>query len=193
MMDLYDQHTAAMRLQGCVIRVGGDPVYVDRVEQTRGGKFRVQYHVLGIDQHHIIQWGDEAIDPSPVPLGYINYHNKNVISVDRTPERQWKIGLTTHNMRLGGLNDENGVRRDIKSRIINSRPLARAIKGEYPSLVAAKRKLREVPEVAISRDFMIHTNGKLIHRIANIVGEAAPRLKLHDQHFYLKETLEQLQ
>jgi hypothetical protein len=187
MIDLYDARTASMYLVQGVIRVGTDPVYVDAVEYEAAGKFRLHYHLLGCDnRHHFIWWGDKLINYHPVPLGNLNY-GRGVVVAQRSPNRQWKLALSNRTLRL---TSSNG---DKVAGLLDTIPLADCIKGKYPTLREAREMFDDKHTVAVDRDFAIRTDGKLWHRHCGIVGRHRPVLKLRDDYFWLKETMEKLQ
>jgi len=185
-MDLYDKRTALMRLHGSIIRIGGDPVHIDNIEHLAAHTFRLQYHLLGNGKFHIIQWGDEAINYKPVDLGYVNYRN-TVILVERLPMRQWKLGLCRSNCKIMTWHNQRVVE---PGRILDSKAMSATIKGKFPSVTKVKRDFDDKPVGAISRDFLLRTDGKLYHRHCGVVGRCSPNIKLHDKYFFLQEQLE---
>ncbi len=186
MMDLYDRRTALMRLQSCIIRVGGDPIWVDNIEHLAARSFRLQYHLLGNGRFHVIYWGDDAIDYKPVPLGYVNYRS-SVMLVERLPMRQWKLGLARSNSKIQTWHDQRCVD---PGAVLDSKAMASCIMNKYPSMTKVKKDMDGKQVGAISRDFLLRTDGKLYHRHCGKVGTHTPKLRLYDKYFYLQQQLD---
>jgi len=183
-MDLFNQNTADMRLQNCVIRIGAEPIWVYNIEQ-RNNDFTLFYRVLGSSKDSLIFFSDESINIKPVPLGFINYRDE-LFNILRMPRRTYKIGLCAQNVHLLTLHGSTALR----SRILISSALRKTIKNEYPTLNKARRELNAHSYVAFSRDFALRSDGYIVHRFLGKVGIMQIKPRLYDKYYFLKESLE---
>jgi len=191
MIDLYDERNANMRLQHSVIRIGGDPVFIDHVEQVDAGRFRLAYHQVGVAKHHVIHWGHKSIDYVPVPTGFVNMQ-RSIVLVDRYPNRQWKIGICRGNCKVTAF---DGKRTPEIGALLDSRAFGKTVYNDFPKFESVHELFNNKSTVAVSRDFAVRLDGYLIHRHIGKVGRKGldDKYELFDKHFYLQELLETVQ
>lgn len=115
-----DYRYAATRLDDTIARlVDGTPIYIQHIDAA-GNVIYFDVEAIGIGAAKITRM--DAINPEPVPLGYMNAKS-GCTYLSRMPVRKWKQGLRLNencNSTNGGLNNPDYV------------ALAKTIRGEYP-------------------------------------------------------------
>lgn len=200
----FDLHHASGYLKDSIIRVDGDPIYIQDVAARRRKKpnnYDLIYTNLGNknDGPHTISIQDNAVDMNPIPLGLCNFVRNGsnfATSVMRAPMRMWKVGLTTRNAVLKAPHREyDGMIG--ANQLLFSNAFAKMVRGEYPSLKEIAKKLNDRNPggaaayiMAFSRNFAVD-NKKLYYRSFGEVGfHKNGEVRLDDEHTYLQELLD---
>lgn len=165
--DFVDDHHANGYLANSVVRYEGLPVTV-----THATARTVSLVGLGEKSKPITGVPVEELDLTPVPLGMCNMmQGDNILDaiyIMRVPHRRWKVGLTIEAL------DCRKVRNhftnpfgtnDYTTGDLWGKPLARCIKGEYPSLPEALHMMRhdQFRSIAVSRHFAVDAESKLYY------------------------------
>lgn len=170
----------SQRLSGSVVRYKGEPVYIN---EAMGLKYVLITHLETDENENVLY---TTLDLTPVPLGNV-FVDGNVAYVQRKPARKWKQGLSNDNMNVKSFQPVR-VLRNI------SKPVIKAIKGEYPSVEGAFQKVRngEYMGCPFSREWaVIMHDGDLsiVHR-GEIVGYVTDKtIRLLPEKHYLQESL----
>jgi len=192
----YDQDHASLYLQGSIIRVDSMPVWVERVERSHTTKsLMLQYRNLETIGKSApkIRLSSSRVDMTPVPLGFLNFSDFGrpnvVVRAYRIPSRQWRIGLTTDNLRLYPHKFDYS---EPKSKVIQSIYLKDSICGEFPSADEAIERTRtKVRSTAFSRTFAIERRKLKYIQVIEDVGEIHKgEIMLYDNYLYLSQLLE---
>lgn len=178
---------AKMRLEGCLIRYKGEPIYVHVVEQPRVHYILVCEYIrdrVGIR----LKIADRQLDFHPVPLGNMN-HEGNVYYATRTPQRMWKQGLHRDSFICRHL------RRGFVSIPLLSKALLNTIAGTYPSVRQCVKQVDDGVMIssAFSRNFSVMPDRNLVFNCKLLIGSLNEDLKtfrLADNYQYLKEHLQ---
>ncbi len=192
----YDQNHANLYLVGSVIRVGGVPIYVTDVRNSRSLGLIITYISLtnADKKTKEIDIYNSKVDMTPVPLGFLNFQSfgrpKIAIRAFRTPSRQWRIGLTIDNLRLrpDRYNDH-----ETKRKVIHSLSFKKSVCGEFPSLPKVLKMIKDkkANSQAFSRNFAIGKNGVRFIQLEEPVGKILKgEIMLFDDYLYLSELLE---
>ena len=180
-------------LRNSVIRLGAEPIYVLGVTSMSGDGL-IYSSLNRIDpsggDKRKVSIKDEDIDMNPVPLGFVNFGTfikpYYAYSVARTPQRAWKVGLTTGNMYI-----LNG---DISHKtLMFSEAFRKTVVNEFPSVEECIRNMKEEHWTAFSRRFAIG-DGKLWHHLIDeAIGSVYNKkeLKLNTKYAFLTEALEE--
>lgn len=204
MMDFGGVETARQRLQDCIIRYDGKPVYVESVGYDR--QERIQAKLFFLDQktpRKSVLLTDDLLDDEPVSLGLIE-DNRHMYILSRGPIRTYKVGLSTSNASVTYYHKGAGTPQPIRptSSILIGYGTYRAIVNKYQAYEEAMGQFGFNPNIdgdaygkPFSRDFGIVPGKKneplLFHRFAGVVGECGKTPTLQDEFFYLRETLEE--
>jgi hypothetical protein len=179
-----DYEYASSRLENTIVRLGGEPVMVQRVDMD------------GVCMYNLLKDGGDAefkrveidkLDLHPVPLGYVN-KGAYCGFLTRIPKRHdWRQGLRKNNsMILRGANiSYNGI---------YGKPLHRCIVGSYPSYKVCVQKIRAGGQhnIAWCRDFCLNHDGSVQYKGSFIVGrlDMDDGVELIKEFQYLQEKLE---
>ncbi len=193
----YDQDHAALYLKGSIIRVDELPVLVENVVYRRTIKgLMLEYRDISErgKTPPKVSLGSSRINMNPVPLGFLNFSDfgkpNSVIRAYRIPCRQWRIGLTTENLRLFPNKFDS---HDTKNKVMQSIYLKKAICGEFPSAeeVIENAKARLSTSQAFSRSFAIERRKLKFIQVGEDVGELYKgEIMLFDEYIYLSQLLE---
>lgn len=168
------------RLRNSLIMLDGEPVmYQGQVQRS---KVLVSYLKNGL--------GDEvplkSLDLLPPKLGYVN--RSRVKFACRVPSRGYRQGLRTDSLQ----EKDNSGRWGRGSIDLN---LYKTIKGLFPSIQSCIDEVSngEVVDRAFHRNWSVgmHRNSLRLYYKGRYVGKAGNDLTLNDEHFYLKESLEE--
>lgn len=149
-------HDLTQKLSECIVRYKGVPYYT----RTNGSTVHLyELHKIDSGAVHAIDYKDEHLDVSSVPLGYVNIKPyESVAYILRNPIRRVKQGIcpnNTHSKAALGIHSvfpRNGV--------LFSKAFVDSVTGVFPPLQTALDKLRSLNEsgstekhpIAISRD-----------------------------------------
>lgn len=142
-------------LSNSIIKIDGIPSIIQNV--TRAGKTFKLYYLPSYNPEDIknksIMLADEAVDMSPICLGYFNksrFENYSTYRVFRKPSRDWKIGISSINI---ASIDYTG---DIEN-LLYSKYLFDLMINKFPSFEEALEiiKKKEKNNVAFNRSFAL--------------------------------------
>ncbi len=189
---------AHLYLAGSTIRVDGLPVYVRGI--TYNSVVRRQILVYAPVENYDERKADKIslnsarVDMNPIPLGFINFQEfgkpKIAIGAYRIPSRQWRIGLTTDNMRIVPHRFDEYER---KKKIIHSIHFKNSVCGKFPKIaeIIEMIKSKEATSQAFSRDFAIEKNKLKFIQLKPPVGKLFKgEPMLFDDYLYLGQLLE---
>lgn len=164
--DFHDQDTADRYLKGCIVRLKGEPIYIDTVDRSLGKKdWLLKGRALNdADTERMFFLPNKDINYKPVDLGFCNYPSpgKNtVFTVLREAMRVWKMGLSQQTMKV---TSPAGCKVPMNAEdTLTSEALYDTMMGRFPTYDEALLMLyTEECIVAFSRRFAIDGNG-LIH------------------------------
>lgn len=168
-----DAEYARSRIEETLVRLDGEPVYVHQVTQELIARVTHPLRFDGVVSD--VKLGDLTLE-SP-KLGWVNTEG-GAAYVSRIPKREdWRQGVRRNNLTtLTG--------RDIRG--LDTRDIARCIKGTYPRLqdVVKQRGL-----VAWSREWAVE-NGLLHYKHYGVVGKLGGNVAtLSGKYHYLYESL----
>ncbi len=189
---------AHLYLAGSTIRVDGLPVYVRDITYNRVVRRQILVYapVENYDEQKVdkINLSSSRIDMNPIPLGFINFQEfgkpKIAIGAYRVPSRQWRIGLTTDNMRIVPYRFDEY---ESKKKIIHSIHFKNSVCGKFPKIteIIEMIKSKEATSQAFSRDFAIEKNKLKFIQLKPPVGKLFKgELMLFDDYLYLGQLLE---
>ena len=181
---------ARMRLNNSIVRRNGKLVYIHDVynsdEMPKAYDVRVVAPEYNDDEGEIVPL-DDTFDFTPIPLGNVNYDGSSYFLM-RKPARMWKTGLHRDNLisRMYG---------DGWKRITMHTPaLATALENTYLNLRVAFQMVSQdaMSSCSISRQFsLINLGQSVCFRGAVIVGHYDGDIHLNNDHFFLKEVLDE--
>lgn len=204
-MNYESQDDVRLRLGGSVVAYQGHPVKVEDVVDRQ----RVLVTDLVTGNTNTVKWQDLNLEPSALPLGYVQVDDDTLALVTRRPCRRYKQGLTVENIhavrvlgrRRGRPEPEQaprgapaGGRGDIAI-APTQRQLVNTMMGKFTEIGTAFQKVRsEAARVqAFSKDWAVgREDGDLciIYR-GEVVGFATDNsIRLKPERSYLKESLE---
>jgi len=194
----FNTDHANLYLAGSTIRVDGVPVYVRDVTYSRPLRRQILIYapVENYDERKVnkINLSSSRVDMNPIPLGFINFQEfskpKIAVSAYRIPSRQWRIGLTTDNMRIVPHRFDEY---ENKKKIIHSIHFKNSVCGQFPKLeeIVEMIKSKEATSQAFSRDFAIEKNRLKFIQLKDPVGKLfRGELMLFDDFLYLGQLLE---
>lgn len=172
-----DWEYAQSRLQGTIVRLGGEPIFVHNI---RPG---MKAEVSKLEDIFNVFIADAAeLNLVPVPLGMCNFRGL-AHYLSRIPlRRDWRQGLRRENF-CSNMGDHA---------IITPEALAKVIKGEYPTFAEALKAASEgVKSVAWCREWAITNDGKLIYKRLPVGVNKDGMLLLDKEFNYLAEALEE--
>jgi len=200
----YDGDQANMYLTNSLIRLKGEPIYIQGVRSHNRGLY-IRYYIPSQQNSNDINEIDidhNDINMNPVPLGFVNikipYERRSqIIDVFRKPIRGYRIGLCRNNIDYKKIFGET---QDYDTRnILISRELMNTIKGKYPQYEEAFNfTVKSLGRSrAFSRRFGIQNMGDNHHliysKLHNPVGMCTKREPiLFDQFKYLQEALTEI-
>lgn len=172
---MYDRlEEARMRLNNSLIRLDGEPFYIERVyrldvdtddpdidtdemecEPVGPGLIYVSGYLTAYNSYVAdIPLDSTRLDFRPVPLGFRRQPRGELCYMQRQPYRSYKQGLTAHNYDA----------HDARLPSIMSPDLASTIKGEYPCLTNILDSVESEPRIygnlyhAFARDWAIRVD-----------------------------------
>lgn len=207
-MNYESQDDIRLRLGGSVVSYNGRPVRVEDV----------------VDRHHVavtnlvtgktdtVKWRELNLEPSALPLGYVQVDDDNLVLVSRRPCRRYKQGLTVEN--IHAVRVLQTAPRRAMARREEGAPVAVAVGGrgnynisptdsklvltmmsQFPDIGTAFQKVRSGKSncQAFSKDWAVgREDGDmcLVYRgeVVGFVTDTTVRLK--PERSYLKEGLE---
>ena len=176
-----DWEYANSRLEGTIVRLGEEPVFVHAVK--RGMKAEVST-LINIYEPFEVNAND--LNLVPVPLGMCNFGGIARF-LSRVPlRRDWRQGLRRENF-TSSVGDHAAIPPDV---------LAAVIKGVYPSFADCIKNIKAGESIAWHRHWAIAVEGatgeeKLMYK-RNIVCTSKGGVLLLDKQFnYLAEALEE--
>lgn len=189
---------ARLYLIGSIIRVNSLPVYVKDITYNRALKKQILIYapVENFDEEKVykVHLDSSRVDMNPIPLGFINFKEfgkpKVAISAYRIPSRQWRIGLTTDNMRMIPYHFDGY---ETKRKVIHSIYFKRSVCGQFPKVeeIIEMIKNKKAMSQAFSRDFAIEKNKLIFLQLKTPVGKLFKNeLMLFDNYLYLSQLLE---
>lgn len=200
MIEYYSLSFAKSRLEKSIVKMGGEFVFINSVEQLVDG-YKILSYTLS-DEKKTPLWGklmkhkNTLIDTSDLKLGWVNCSygkEKEAYFLYREAKRNpWKEGLCFSNVKgLDYEGDDVGnatiihllMCKDIYNTLINS----------YPSIGSIMRSLKNKKEglLAFSRNFALSPNDDIVFKNFGVVGTVQDRLKLKNKFMYLTELLEE--
>lgn len=194
----YDGEHADAYLAGSVIRLAGNPIYINHVIRTTNGEdgFIASYWELGHvggRNTKMVDLADPDIDLNPMPLGMLAIGGSYTSScyLSRQPRRMWKQGLNINNLivELVGLTAGHFS----KSGVIVDPALGKTVRGEYFKLADAIAQTAKTGlAAAFGRKFAVEKNNIFYKAFKIPVGEVANnKITLFDEFSILKEVLEE--
>lgn len=202
-MNYESQDDVRLRLGGSVVGYQGHPVKVEEVVDRQ----RVLVTDLVTGNTNTVKWQDLNLEPSALPLGYVQMDDDTLALVTRRPCRRYKQGLTSENIhavrvlgrRLGRAELEvpmgpAGGRGNIAISP-TQRQLVNTMMGKFTEIGTAFQKVRneDARVQAFSKDWAVgREDGDLciIYR-GEVVGFATDNsIRLKPERSYLKESLE---
>lgn len=198
----FDVDHADRYLSSSVIRVGGDPVFVNRVLVSGSGNQPTLYYwnlgaVGGSAKLKQLALYHADVDLNPVPLGMLSQDGdiNAACYITRVPRRAWKIGLTTTSLNCGQVSSkaEEYIRFG-KSGVLYSNALKNTINNQYPSIKQAAIMSKDLSlPIAFSRKFAIWMDRIYYKDLGYAVGEkVADSIVLKDEFHWLKEMVEEV-
>lgn len=172
-----DWDYANSRLQGTIVRLGDEPVFVHSV----GPGMKAEVSKLE-DIYTNFTTDANELNVTPVPLGMCNFGD-TVSYLSRIPlRRDWRQGLRRENFKSSNI-DHAAIPPDV---------LAKVIKGQYPSLKEALETVaKKKGAIAWHRNWAVDSDGKLIYKLS-VVGTSKDGMLLLDKPYqYLAEALEE--
>ena len=131
---MYDNAgDAHMRLSESIIRYKGVPVFVHNVRED----MTVNFSLLSDGSPGTAPCTDPDFDITPVPTGYVNYHNDSSY-VQRVPCRRWKQGLSRDGVEASPAHGGSPPARDL----VSTPEMAATIMDEYPPFLEALSQVR---------------------------------------------------
>lgn len=171
-----DWEYANSRLEGTIVRLGEEPIFVHAVK--RGMKAEVST-LINIYEPFEVNANDLCL--VPVPLGMCNFGGI-ARYLSRIPlRRDWRQGLRRENFTCS-VGDHAAIPPDV---------LAAVIKGEYPSLATCLGETKPGQSIAWHRHWAVTGEEKLMYK-RSVVGTSKGGVLLLDKQFnYLAEALEE--
>lgn len=190
----HSRDQARMRLTGCIVKLKGEWMYVQGVEEAGDDDEQIILVSSPVGSNDInditrtVITDDCGLDARPMKLGYVWTAN-GWSYLYRVPHRRWKQGLHPDNMRCANTRTP--------SSLFNSKPLLSCLNNQYMSVEAAIKE-----GGAFNRYFAIKEN-KLWYR-GTMVGLISKEKQgenhqnellggmfvLNEQYQYLKQQLE---
>lgn len=172
-----DWEYANTRLQGTIVRLGEEPVFVHEV--VRGGvanlaKLKDIYNDFKVDMNEL--------NLVPVPLGMCNF-NDQVSYLSRVPlRRDWRQGLRR----------ENFISNNVPHSAVPPDVLGAVIEGVYPTLQEALEKASKGISTAFHRHWAVTRDNILVYKRDNVGVVHKGMLLLDREYQYLAEALEEV-
>lgn len=193
--EFYDRDHAQNYLSNTVIRLGGNPIYIDHIDYGRGDQLVAIYYPsdkVDKDNRKIVRLDNEELDLTPVPLGFLSVINTADTMTgwcSRIPQRKWKQGLSHNSLTVISpvgyrfLHD--------RQRVLVSRELARTIKGQFAPLNKALELSKELQKpIAFSRRFAVDSKNLFYKNHQVTVGTIENKIPVLDEDMgFLSEAL----
>ena len=185
-MEFYSVEDARVRLVHCAFILGDKVVYVEDVRKA-GKNYKVYYREVA-NADEIKTCNVNELSLSPFPLGNVV---KQGIAwyLSRIPSRQYRQGLT--NATCSAVMCMAGEGRFG----VHDPCIQMAVSRNYPSIDEALKNVREgwTHSIPFSYHFSVMGKGKIIYKCREVVGEFTNNHEyiLNDEHFFLKELLQE--
>lgn len=172
-----DWEYANSRLQGTIVRIGEEPVFVHQIDH----KCSAQVALLK-DIYNDFQVDMNELNLVPVPLGMCNFDNQ-VSYLSRIPmRRDWRQGLRRENFTSSNINHA----------LVPPEVLGQVIVGIYPTLKEALERMGKGLSTAFHRHWAIQKDKTLMYK-RDIVGLVNNGVLMLDREYqYLAEALEEV-
>lgn len=184
-----------LRLYHSVVAMEGMPVYVIDVHD----KFSVEIHNLVTGKRSDVKIEQLDLDPSHLPLGYVQVDDETLVIASRKPSRRYKQGLTQENLHSVNVvsktrrGEPRGARATFPLAVSND-ALIRTMQGKFTPIGDAFQKVRShsAKVQAFSKDWAVSEDAGdlcLLYR-GEVVGFANDdKAILLPERAYLKESL----
>lgn len=171
-----DWDYANSRLQGTIVRIGEEPVFVHQVQRNCKAlvaKLKDIYTDFEVDMNEL--------NLVPVPLGMCNF-NDQVSYLQRIPmRRDWRQGLRR----------ENFISSNVPHAAVPPDVLGDVIEGVYPTFKEALDKAKKGVSTAFHRHWAIMRDNTFMYK-RDVVGVVEGGvLVLNREYQYLAEALEE--
>jgi len=144
---MYDNQNDAMRyLGGTVCYWQGEPFYVDEIGLAPDGQgFQAigRYLPLNLDRPARAPIADPGFNAFRYQLGYCNQGNGRASYITRRPARIQSQGIVAPNLAVNRGNGTMIANREDMRQWVNDPGFVSMLKGEYPTLEEARKKLME--------------------------------------------------
>jgi hypothetical protein len=184
---------AAMRMEGCIFNIGGEPHYFRSFEAWSCIVEDLEDNERRVADVRTIK----NLSLDSLPLGYMNYSRNRYESVylQRKPSRQWKQGI--HPSNIHSARRQHSVFEEMRFPCAS---LYSTLKGQYPTYKAALSTINTIlrrnplgsAAVAFSRTFAVRCKdgGAVLEYKGRVVGELdGEEWELKRGYEYLTEAL----
>lgn len=181
---------AKMMYENSILMLGDDMVYVSNVGEDEVTIFGIQDKAKKVFPCK----GIYPFKPIPFRLGYCQM-GKVALYMARCAQRQWKVGLSKHNLVFKvPLIKTNPYSEEILSSIASTFPFFRGMEtfrhGVYPTLEEAKELLCEdYHSVAIDRQFAITANNEVWFKGKRVGYWSDKGIKFRSNYEYLHSVM----
>ena len=197
-MDLYDENTARLRLNGSVVQHNDTFVVIRGVNIEIPGEFRIHASDLKDGREYVITWPKEKIRFDGLRLGMMNItmarsgQHKACYFV-RFPARRYKAGLTSENCAGYTISKEPSKNLDIQGHNLlrDKEALYNCLIDKYPIPFSAENQ-RHI--IAFSKRFARGAKGGIYYKNMGLVGKFYKKslldYELTPEFQYLREVLD---
>lgn len=184
-----DIRDAKMMFQDCILLFNGALRYVAGMDNEVASLREVNADPKRIIESHN---NFDAFSPIKTRLGYINYGpTKSAIYLERMPIRQFKIGLTSGNIRMCSIHSRHAHQALEAFPRIDG--LEQCLNNKYPSLKAAITAVIEkgFSSVAFDKQFAVSTEKRVYYKntFVGTFDEETHVIALHPQYQYLESVM----
>lgn len=171
-----DCQYAITRLEHTVVRLRGEPVFVDYLEEE-GDTF----HVRRLVNMEEVTCKLEELDLVPIPLGYVNFAGRASYVVRKPMRHDWRQGARTQNCTtLSGIN----ITRIAFTEMVNT------ILNKFPAFEEAIKNARKGFSCAWHREWAVNGKLEVVYKGTKVVGTVIDnKVALKEQYLYLSEAL----
>ena len=184
---------ARQRLDGTVIRINGEVVYLSFREN-----WTYSVYNLSSKKEKNVDIRKVPLDLNPIPLGYIN-HGNIAYYTSRRPVRRWKQGLSSDALDVRFQKDGRNLGGMMAGTLLISSGLINCVDNVYPSIQESYIEIVEggYNSSAFSRAFAL-SSSPVDHKVLDLlyknikVGYVNQKgVELETKFEYLKEALEE--